>query len=97
MDLRLSEQQLLALRLSEQLLLALRLWEQSAPSVKGCANRGADQLGWLVPWEELPSTSAEGTSWSEDTVYVVEQAAAPWLSRSQVDVRGAFREFRPSS
>ncbi|ACV06234.1 hypothetical protein I6I18_03775 [Kytococcus sedentarius] len=50
-----------------------------------------------MPWEELPSTPAEGTRWSEDTVYVVEQAAAPWLSRSQVDVRGTFREFRPSS
>lgn len=50
-----------------------------------------------MPWDELPSTAAEGTSWSEDTVYVVEQAAAPWLSRSQVDVRRAFREFRPSS
>ncbi|MFL0460886.1 hypothetical protein ACH0CA_10530 [Kytococcus sedentarius] len=45
----------------------------------------------------MPSTPAEGTRWSEDTVYAVEQAAAPWLSRSQVDVRGALREFRPSS
>ncbi|WP_404374846.1 hypothetical protein [Kytococcus sedentarius] len=45
----------------------------------------------------LPSTPAEGTRWSENTVYVVEQAAAPWLSRSQVDVRGAFRGVRPSS
>lgn len=64
---------------------------------QGLRQPGAGQPGWFGLWEELPSTTGEGTRWSEDTVYVVEQAAAAWLSRSQVDVRGAFRGVRRSS